>query len=383
MTARVPALILWLLVVTGAIPAAAAAQVRVGGVVSRLAGSDTVPLPGSRVVLHALTAARQGPVDSTVADAAGRFRFSLRPDSTVLLLTSSRHDGIEYFSRPARATREGSDTGLVILVADTSSSAAVTLAGRYLMIGRPEQGGRRGALDLIVLQNRDGRTRVARDTSAPVWTMPLPEGIADFTPGQSEFSAAAVGYHGDSLTISAPLSPGDRQLMVTYTLPGGVKSLQVPFAAASDSVVFLLEEATARVATPGFAVADTQVIEGRTYHRWVGALRAPGAVEVRFPVPGEGGREATLALAALLGMGLLAGGLVLLRRRGGKDQVDVLAAPAPRDAAALIESLARLDAQYAGREAEVGVAAWSQYLALRAELKQALAAVMAARPPAG
>ena len=83
-----------------------------------------------------------------------------------------------------------------------------------------------------------------------------------------------MGHHGDSLTISAPLSPGDRQLMVTYTLPRGVKDLKVPFAAATDSVVFLLEEPTARVVTPGFAVSDSQVIETRTYHRWVGSLPA-------------------------------------------------------------------------------------------------------------
>jgi len=357
------------------------AQTRVGGTVSRLAGGDTVPLPGARVVLHALTAAHQGPVDSVLADPSGHFEFRVKPDTAALLLTSSRHDGIEYFSRPARAAAAARpDTGLVILVADTSSSAPVTLAGRYLMIGRPEQGGRRGALDLLVLQNRGDETRVARDSSVPAWSMPLPNGIEDFTPGESEFSAAAVGYHADSLTISAPLSPGDRQLMVTYTLPRGVKHLKVPFAAATDSVVFLLEEPTARVVTPGFVERDSQVIETRTYRRWVGSLPAAGVVEVKFAVPGEGGREATLALAALLAVGLLAGALLLLRRRGEPDTARPVAAPM-RDPGALIDALARLDAQYAGREAEVGAVAWSQYAAQRAELKAALDGAVAARPP--
>jgi hypothetical protein len=361
------------------VPAQVAAQARVGGMVSRLAGSDTLPQPGARVVLHALTAAHQGPVDSTLADASGRFEFRVKPDTATLLLTSSRYDGIEYFSRPARATAARPDTGLVILVADTSSSAPVTLAGRYLMIGRPEQGGRRGALDLMVLQNRGDRTRVARDSSVPTWGMPLPKGIEDFTPGESEFSAAAVGHHGDSLTISAPLSPGDRQLMVTYTLPRGVKSLKVPFATGTDSVVFLLEEQTARVVTPGFAVRDSQVIETRTYRRWVGSMPAAGVVEVKFPVPGEGSREATLALAAVLAAGLLAGGFLLVRRRGTSG---VAPLPAPsREPAALIDALARLDAQYAGRETELGADAWSRYVLQRAELKDALDAAVAARPP--
>jgi hypothetical protein len=350
--------------------------------VTRLAAGDTVPLPGARVVLHRLTATRQGPVDSVLADATGRFHFRVKPDTASLLLTSSRHDGIEYFSRPARATSQGADTGLVIIVADTSSSAPVKLSGRYLMVGRPEQGGRRGALDLIVLQNRGDLTRVARDSSMPVWTMPLPAGIEDFAPGQSEFSAAAVGRRADSLTIAAPISPGDRQLMVTYTLPRGAGSLRVPFAAPTDSIVLLLEEPTARVVTRGFAVTDSQVIEARTYHRWVGSVPAAGVVEVKFPVPGEGGREVTLALAALLAGCLLAGGVVLLRRRGAAVERLPAAVP-PRDPGGLIDALARLDAQYGGREAEVGVAAWSQYQAQRAELKAALSHAIAARPRTG
>ena len=164
-------------------PSGVAAQVRVGGTVARLASGDTVPLAGARVVLHRLTATQQGPVDSVLSDAAGRFQFRvIAEDTTALLLTSSRHDGIEYFSRPARPTAQGPDTGLVVLVADTSSSAPVSLAGRYLMIGRPQQGGRRGALDLIVLQNRGDMTRVARDSAAPVWSMPMPAGIAGLHP---------------------------------------------------------------------------------------------------------------------------------------------------------------------------------------------------------
>jgi hypothetical protein len=103
-------------------------------------------------------------------------------------------------------------------------------------------------------------------------------------------------------------------------------------------------------------------------------------VEVKFDVPGEGGREATLALAALLAVGLFAGSIVLLRRRSGAGQV-VAALPAGRDAAGLIDALARLDARFAGREADVGAAAWSEYVVQRAELKAALDAAMAARPP--
>jgi len=115
---------------------------------------------------------------SEFTDPAGRFGFRFAADTASVFLLSARYAGIEYFSRPARATAGRPDTGLVILVADTSSSAPVRLAGRYLMIGRPEQAGRRGALDLIVLQNRGTTTRVARDSTMPDVFLP-----ACLTPG--------------------------------------------------------------------------------------------------------------------------------------------------------------------------------------------------------
>lgn len=360
------------------VPRLAVAQAELRGTVWRLEGNDTVPLADALVVIHRLTASQQGPIDSFLTNAAGQFSARVAADTTALLLASSRHAGIEYYSRPARAHPGRADT-LMIYVADTSSRAPLRLVGRYLMIGRPEQQGFRGALDLIVIRNGGSLTRVAPDTTSPVWAVPLPPGIENFAPSESEFSAAALGFRADSLTIAAPITPGDRQLMVTYTLPRGIRRLAIPFAAATDSIVVLLEEPTARVRTPGFAVVDSQAIEGRTYRRWVGSLGDAGTVEVSFAVPGEGGREASWLLALLLAAALAGGGLLLLRRRA------VVAAPAPPvggDAAGLIEALARLDAAFAGRETEVGPARYSQYLAQRRELKAALDAALAGRPMA-
>jgi hypothetical protein len=168
--------------------------------------------------------------------------------------------------------------------------------------------------------------------------------------------------------------------MVTYTFPRGVSTARIPFAGPTDTVGVLVEETTARVTTPGFTMTDTLVMDARTYHRWVGTLPAGGEVQVKFLVPGEGTGAATLALAALLGVGLLLGSIVLLRRRAGPAPAAALPR-APADAASLIDALARLDAEYAGRQAEVNGQAWSAYIARRAELKAALDIAMAARPP--
>ena len=45
---------------------------------------DTVPLPGVRVLLHRVGRTTQGPVDSARADAAGRFRFRFRADTSAI-----------------------------------------------------------------------------------------------------------------------------------------------------------------------------------------------------------------------------------------------------------------------------------------------------------
>ena len=75
----------------------------------RLAGADTVAVRGAAVVLHRVGRAAQGPVDTTVADAAGRFRLRFTPDTSAAWLLSARFAGIEYFSAPitAEAWRDG------------------------------------------------------------------------------------------------------------------------------------------------------------------------------------------------------------------------------------------------------------------------------------
>jgi hypothetical protein len=152
----------------------------VGGRAVRLVGQDSVPLAGASVVLHRLSAREQGPIDSVVVGRDGRFRFRVTADTLALLLASTRYSGIEYFSRPARMAPGTSDTALLVLAADTSSIAPISIGARYLVLNRPGPGGGRGVLDLIVLQNRGGVTLVAADTTQPSWRMrPAPGSVEE------------------------------------------------------------------------------------------------------------------------------------------------------------------------------------------------------------
>jgi hypothetical protein len=356
-------------------PLAAQAS-RVAGRLVQVRAADTVPLAGP-VVLHKLSVTSQGPIDTVRAGADGRFTFRVAADTGALFLLSSRFAGIEYFARPLRV-QPGLVDSVTVEVHDTSATAPVALQGRFLLVSRVTQGGRRSVLDLLVVMNPGPRTRAAPDSVTPTWTLPLPKDAGDLVAGEGEFSAAAFEQQGDSLRYLAPVLPGERQLVVRYSVPAG-GTLEFPTPAVSESLVVLLEEREATVVTDGFARADSTVIDGQTYWRWVGG-GAVGAVSLRFP-GFDTGRDPLPWLVALLGLALVGGVAFALRRRPAPSLVPgaALAPPMPvDDVTRLVDAIARLDAEYAGREAELDEATRAAYAEdrarLRAELDRALAA---------
>jgi hypothetical protein len=130
------------------------------------------------------------------------------------------------------------------------------------------------------------------------------------------------------------------------------------------------------VAGPGLALADSQVIEGRSFRRWSGTVAAGGAVAVTFAdVAGQATGRTLALLVAPVALILAFAGWRLVRRPR---------AVAPRGPdEALLDQIAALDARYAGREAEAEPDEWRQYeterAALKARLEQALATAEATR----
>lgn len=305
----------WLPAVLLLAPCHASAQVEVGGRAVRVASGDTLPLGGAMVVLHRISAARQGPIDSMRTTPDGQFRFRVAADSQALILASTNFSGIEYFSRPARLAPGKGDATLLVVAADTSSGVTLSLAARYLLVGRVGEGGVRTVLDLIVMQNRTELTKVAADSSRPVWSIRVPQGLTRFEVGDGEVSPAAVGLAGDTVTVSAPFSPGERQLVVTYALPSSQRRVEIPFDVRADSIVILTEEGGARVTSPGFTKAADQVMEGKTYRRFVATNREPGMVTLDLPAVGEEGKWIPRLLAAFIGLVLVGATLASLRRR--------------------------------------------------------------------
>jgi len=183
----------------------------------------------------------------------------------------------------------------------------------------------------------------------------------------SQFSAEAVEFRGDSVLLFAPLSPGQKELILQYHIPGSLRRFTVPMAAGIDSVFVLLEEPRAQVASPGFTAGAAEQLSGRSFRRFSGRLVGGPGIEVRFAAPAVSSRLVLLVLVSLTALGFVILARVTLRR-GARAQ----AAPHPLY---LADAIARLDLEQSGAatpEERERLRAERERLA--AELERALAA---------
>ena len=334
--------------------------------------ADSAPVAGTRVVLHRVGRELQGPLDSTRTDRRGRFRFSFRPDTSALYLVSVRHSGIEYFSPPVHTNPARPDTAIRVVVYDTSSAAPVSLEARHLVLTRPGEDGSRRVLDLIVLLNGGQQTRVAPDSAGASWGGLLPGGTIGLELGESDVSPEAVTRRGDSILVAAALPPGEKQVTVQYAIPAGHNSLELRFSEPVSSVNVLAEENDIVVSGGNLALADSQVLQGRSFRRWTGAVPAGGTLRVALPGRGRVPDWLLLSLVAVVVLVLGGAGWYSLARRPGSRAAS---------SAALLEAIAALDARYLGREGETSAEEWDSYQSERRRLKAELVAALAAGAP--
>jgi hypothetical protein len=314
---------------------------------------------------------RQGPIDSALSDARGRFHFRFRADTSSLYLVSARYGGIEYFSSPVHTNPARPDTAIPLLVYDTSSSAPVEVEAHHIVVPRPADDGSRSVLELFVLRNSGILSRVGGDSLRPAWSAPLPRGSLGLQVGESDLSPDAVSRRGDSVDVFAPIAPGEKQLAVQYVIPGEQSLVNFPLGASAGQVNLLIEGPTASVGGAPLTLADSQLIEGRMFQRWTGKV-SPGAV-IRVALAGSRRTPVSVlgGLVAGLGLALLLAGWRLVGRARSRPEASL--------PDGLLASIASLDVRYLGRESEVSADEWASYRAERARLKGQLEASLAAR----
>jgi hypothetical protein len=193
---RIQAAALAALAILPALPVFPVISAQTTRATGRVLSADSTPVRGVRVLLHRVGPETQGPIDSTRSDGRGRFLFTFLPDTSAFYLLSAERAGIEYFSPPVATNPERPDTGIRILVYDTSSTTPISLVARHLVIARPGEDGSRGVLDLMVLRNDSRLTRTTSDTTRPTWSAPLPPGTIGLDLSESDFSREAVARRG-------------------------------------------------------------------------------------------------------------------------------------------------------------------------------------------
>jgi hypothetical protein len=361
-----------LLLAAWTVPAAGQGFRATGRVV--VAGAaDSLPLRDAWVVLHEVTMQAGGPRDSMRTDGAGRYRFGVaRPDSGALYLVSATYRGVTYFSQ-AMVPREPRDTVPTLVVFDTSSVAPpIAVAQRHVVVRAAGAGGGRSVLELISLANRGHRTRIAADTTSPVWAGRLPAGVVDFQVGESDVSAEAIARRGDSVVVTAPIPPGEKQIVFTYTLAAGPE-LVLPVDQPTGRLLVLLEDTTATMESGTLTRRGVQVFQDAQFLLFDGSYPRGGA-EVVFRFGRTGGiptRTVAIAVVGLVALVLLLAVPMLLRRR----VVVPVTAETPES---LARQIALLDQQFEGG-ADRGAAAEAKYRERRQALKTRLQAALAAR----
>lgn len=332
------------------------------GRVVRRAGTDTLPAAGAMVLLHRVGPVEQGAIDSVTADAAGRFAFRFVADTGSAYLVSARWAGIEYFAPPLGM---GNDTAVMVVVADTSAAAPVTIAARHVVVSGPATDGARTVVDLVIVANAGTLARVRAGDELPSWSMLLPPHAVNVRVAESDFSPTAFDQHGDTLLLFAPIPPGEREIFLDYQLAPGSRSMSIPIDPAVEAFTLMSEEALSVGALD--RRADTTVNE-RSFHRWTARGDPVGDLVIRFPAVWAPGWLAG-ALAATLASTLLLVTWLATRRQ---------AAPPRRGyrVNALLDQLAQLDASHAGGPGQTADPGWEDYLRERSRLKDALKALL-------
>lgn len=343
----------------------------------RVKGADTTALARVRVVAHRVGQTRQGPIDSMLTDSRGGFRFLVaRPEAGSIYVVSTLKDGIGYFSDPVTPGNAAA-AALTLVVFDTSSAGPPLEVGtRNVVVTRGAGGQGHRVLDIYQVQNSGTATRVASDSLGATFSVRLPSGITEPQSGASDIPSSAIRFEGNRALVAAPFPPGDKQVVISYTLPAGVTTFEVPVEQPTGEVDLMLEDSTAQPSAP-LEPTDPVAIEGHTFRRYSASDMAAGSsFKVRFSSGSS--RRATLFAVLAAGALLLAGAAYALTRR---------AEPAPEAGAPvasegeigdesrerLVAQLAALDDRFSGRESDTPPEVWASYQARRAALKAALA----------
>ena len=293
------------------------AQTKFAGSVIRVVAGDTLRVPGAVMQLHRVSQAAQGVIDSGRTDAHGAWKFRTRLETGATYLVSVRFAGIEFFTPPLTTDAARPDTTVTIVVADTSSGplARVAVRSRHLLVQGGDSAGWRGVLDVFVLDNHSGYTRIASDTTRPSYVMLLPPRAHQPELADGDIGPEAVHFRDGSLELYAPLAPGEASLTVQYLLPAE-RNVTIPFGDTVATFNLLIDGEGAATSGPRLAGPIPTQLEGRSFKRWSAPVPGGAVLQLDLRAARKTPAWLLIALIAAMAAGLMTALYVALRRPG-------------------------------------------------------------------
>lgn len=323
---------------SSAVVVEAQAPLAVKGTVVRETVEGSRAVAREQVTLHRVNSRDAGPVDSMLTDARGAFAFRVAdPDSLSMYLVSARYGGIAYFSQPVQGDAAAGPS-LITVFDTTSANVRLQLQGRHVVVSAPNADGVRSVIDVLEIANDTIVTRVSGAANRPTYSLLLPDGAVNVRASQGDISDGAIEVRDGRAELFAPMSPGLRQLVLTYTLPDGAFPLAVPLEQPVAVLEVLLEEPGATASSPGLVSQGPVTVDGKTFSRFLGEAASANAVITLTGAPGGLGSAAPPWLLPLVLTVITLGAiLVLARGRSAAPRVRMVggahAAP-PTDSAA-------------------------------------------------
>jgi hypothetical protein len=241
------------------------------------------------------------------------------PDTAARYVVATQYAEVDYFSQPlilGAGSRLAADP---IVVYDTTSSGAMRLEQRLFAVFRATRGagGRAQVVvqEMVEVANAGERTRVATDTTNPVWTMRLPQGVAEWSLAGGDITPEAVWLHADTIKVFAPVWP-DAPLRASYRYAIAAGEMRVPIDQWTGELTVLVEDTLAVLAGVPLQSLGTRELEGQRFAAYRAGPLASGS-EIRITLPrGPLAPEDLLPyVIAGAGVALVAGLWFALRRR--------------------------------------------------------------------
>lgn len=330
----------------GAVGAQLPANEELRGIV--LIGEE--PLTEGTVVLHRVSPDSSGTIDSTTVSRDGSFSLPLPtvPDPggrNDIYFASMRFEGVLYFG-PAISEAVQLDSVYVIQVHHSEvappGGVSFTMAVRNLFLEPgPENTWR--ATDVLQLRNDRDRTLIAAEGGV-VWSYALPPVASEIQLGQgSDLPPDAVEFLGHIVRLTAPIPPGERLLMVRYSLPS--PPFAVPVPGLTETMEVLVREPGPPLEVRGLDEVDVISLEpGSNFRRYGRANLLDATVQLEAGTPA---REIPMQGLAVL-LALLLGGVGVYAFRRPVPATTYAAADLAHDPReTLLLEIARLDERIA------------------------------------